>query len=115
MNIDYKLIRDHEGKLDISCIESVDGVFWRTSQHKTLQEARQAGAFRYTDECYGYSNALDMLISMRRLADLMDHDSSQNDIMIQLTINNEVQEPCYLAQASSMIEMYLIKKECIDA
>lgn len=110
MKIDHELIKAHRGKLDKWSIESVEGFVWRTSQHKTMEEAESVGSYMLTDRWESLTVAVDCLYEMCRLANLMDHDSEQSDLMIRLTINGEDQEPCFLDDATSVIDLFLIKK-----
>ena len=110
MKIDQELLNKHRGTLDIWSIEMVEGLMWRTSQHPTKEEAEKVGACTMTEYCQSYDSAYDMLLAMCRLANLMDHGSASSDIKIELTINGEDQEPCYLYDATDVLDMFLIKK-----
>ena len=110
MKIDHDLIKQHISSIDGYAIESVQGFVWRSSQHKTMEEAERYGSYMTTEFCRTWGEAENMLYCMCRMANLMDHDSEQTDIMIRLTINGEDQEPCSLDDSTWMIPMFLIKK-----
>lgn len=110
MNIDHDLIKAHWGKLDSHAIEKVEGFVWRSSQHKTMEEAEANGSYMTTDVWESHTSAVDALYGMCSLANLMDNDAEQFDIMIRLTINGEDQEPCFLDDATWVIDLFLIRK-----
>jgi len=98
---------DMKLKIDLHHIEYVGGRFYRSSQSRSLSEAIQHGAYDQIEESSTYSTALDVLLSMRWLANRMEHKSAENDIRIQLVVNKTVLPECYLAEATDAIDTYL--------
>ena len=93
-------------------VESVQGQFYRCSQNNSLAQAIQQDAYDFMEWSDGYVTALDVLISMAKVANRLSHKSEEEDIRIQLTINQKhILPECFLSEAPAAIDAWILANQ----
>ena len=85
---------------------------YRKSQASSLEQAMRDGANIRIDDVHGVSALLSVITAMVAVADMMDHESARDDIMVRVNINHgKWKVDCTLADARELILILLNKKE----
>jgi len=76
-------------------MEKATGVFYRSSQYRSLAEARRQGGLRHFETTYGYTSTADSLTNMRNVAECVGEEG----IMIQMNVDGVDLPECPLELA----------------
>jgi len=91
-------------------VNVVDWKIYRSSQYNCFEYARFNRATVSTYDVFGYGAAIDTLLAIKSVANLMDFKSANDDLRIVIYVNREPLPECSLADAPHEIHRYLVRK-----
>lgn len=117
MNPENTLLTDEQcdnilktAKLLTVGVAVVDWKIYRSSQYNCFEYARWSRATVSTYDVFGYGAAIDALLAIKSVANLMEFESAHDDLRIILSVNKEPLPECSLADAPNEIHRYLVRK-----